>query len=464
MANKMDQSTPRICQRPFITNHHWLVYEIPLSIMSVSVSYDSNHNNNIQEPPPPEDDYHLNFISFCLLGLAISVPYSSVMNATKTFESRLDTAFFSHFSAVYLTAKFLFLVFVMVSLDKSRLHGATGPALYSLCVISGLLMVISGVQALRGDLLTALMLGVSLVTSVVGAVAEAGAYSLAAQFPGGALIQALFIGGAIAGTQSSLTSFILSCIFVKNDPTGDVWFTWLNFGLGLMIVWTAALSWYFCQQTTYFKYHHNRPSKSSDTENEEEHKSRLIDVLLNIGDLCTFVFISGIASMIIWPFIPANTHSVAKDTIKEQWWQGHLFRPLAFLCSAVSSLIGRLLPSVPGMFHCNLPFVGFAFLKCFLIIVYMMGNVQLEKRQMIVSPLLANDILYFVLTAVTSIGSGYLTTVANMSAPDRVKPQDRVTVSNLMVFFTYYGDLVGTLFSTVVAVLMKTVLSVPLAD
>lgn len=416
-----------------------------------------------EQGAPPKDAFNFTFISFCLLGLAISVPYASVMNATKTFESRLDTAFFSHFSAVYLTAKFLFLVLVMAVVDKQKLHGATGPAVYSLCAISVALMVVAGLPSLEGDVLTALMLAVSLVTSVVGAVAEAGAYSIAAHFPGGALIQALFIGSAVAGTLSSLTSFVLSCWFSKCDKQGEIWFTWLNFGLGLMIVASAALSWSQCQHTAYYQHYHNAIIDSDDTsEDDPSTKSRLVDVLLTIGDLCTFAFISNIATMIIWPFIPANTRSVAEGSVHAEWWQGHLFRPLAFLCASVSSLIGKLLPSVPGLYHSHLPFIPLALGRCFLIIVYMMGNVQLAGRHMIVRPLLANDALYFTLTAITCMASGYMGTVASMAAADRVRLQDRSTASNMMVFFTYYGDLVGTLFSTVVAVLMKTVLSVPL--
>src|SRR5689334_11407721 len=116
-------------------------------------------NDNNEDAPP--DTGNFTFTSFLLLGLAMSVPYSSVLNATKTFEHRLDTAFFSHFSAVYLTTKFLFMVLAMVGIRKERLHKATTCAIYSLCIISFLLFIIAGYDGLNGDLLYKLMLAIA---------------------------------------------------------------------------------------------------------------------------------------------------------------------------------------------------------------------------------------------------------------------------------------------------------------
>lgn len=439
------------------------------------VMNDHHHNNNQQQAQlAPHDSYNLTFWSFLLLGLAMSVPYSSVMNSTKTFERRLDTAFFSHFSAVYLTAKFLFIVAAMLFLKKEQMYRVTSVALYGLCMISLLLLVIGGVDDLDGGMLYFLMLLLSLVTSIVSAVVEAGAYGLASAFPPH-ITQALFIGGAVAGTLSSLISFLLTLYFAEDYS--DTIFTWCNFGLGFYIVLSAAFLWNRCCHCDYYIYyqhrieerkrrprHHNSHDDVDDGGGgggEENQHSRLIDVLLKIGDLAIFIFVSGVATMIIWPFIPANTHSVAKGTIDSEWWQGRMFRPLAFLTSAIASLIGKLLPSVPGMHRSRLPFITLALIKCLLILVYMLGNIQLKGRVMLVKPLLANDAFYFFLTAINSISTGYFRTVASMSAPERVGDTDRSMAANIMVFFSYYGDLVGTLFSTIVAVLVKTVLSVP---
>lgn len=282
------------------------------------------------------------------------------------------------------------------------------------------------------------------------------------------MVQAVSIGSTIAGTFSSLLSFSLTWLFHGDSSSeGGLWFSWLNFGTGLVVVVAAAWCWATCQQSSdYFQYYHDQLHYDQEhcrEENEQDRKqgSRLIDVLLDISDLVTFAFISNIALMIFWPFIPANTRSVNDGSPTQRWWQGYMFRPLAFMCSALSSLIGKLLPSVPGFYTENLPFVAFALGRCLLIIVYMMGNVQIAGRKLIVQPLLASDSLYFIILTSSAILFGYLSTVASMAAPNRVRPVDRATASNLMVFFSHYGDLVGILVSTVTAVLMKTVLSVP---
>lgn len=409
---------------------------------------------------PPHDTYNFTFTVFLLLGLAMSVPYSTVMNATKTFERRLDTAFFSHFSAVYLTAKFLFMVCAMIWLScRGQMHKVTSVAVSALAAISLVLLMIAGWEGLAGDALYPVMLVTALVTSITSAFMEAGAYRLAGAFPPH-ILQALFIGSSCAGTLTSTISFILTFWF--GEDRSDRLFTWLNFGIAFAIVAGAAIMWSQCQRAEYYRFYAGRLEKGGQVERRDEKQhERLIDILLRVGDLAAFVFISGIVSMVIWPFIPANTLSVVEGLPGAAWWQGRMFRPLAFLVSAIGGLIGKLLPSMPIFYRPHLPFLALAVARLSLILFYMMGNVRLRGRTMLVRPLLANDAFYFILTAASSIAGGYTVTLATMCAPDRVEPADRGTVTSIMAFFAYYGDLVGTLLSTVVAVLMKTVLSVP---
>ena len=80
----------------------------------------------------------------------------------------------------------------------------------------------------------------------------------------------------------------------------------------------------------------------------------------------------------------------------------------------------------------------------------MLGNIKFAGYEDYILPVksvLASDVLFYLITAISALQSSYLATVSMMWAPARVRPKERTVAIAIIIVMGCFGFITGTLIS-----------------
>lgn len=407
-------------------------------------------------PPPPQDRKRLVQLTAALSGLSISLPLSSVIASSQYFDARMAGSDYGYvFTCIYATM-FIGIKFGVVlwglftGQQLQNRQGKPGLAVFGLS--AGLLIMLGlTVSDSTAQFLFYSLLSLTIVLSVTAAKLEAGTFGVFATFPAH-IVQTVFIGQGMAGIWSSGIALLLQAAMplVKNSQK----FALFNFGFAFAIVAFCAIMWAILERSSrFFQFYTSESIKTDKTVHKSCEKSSYKQVFVQVYDLALVIFLSTFLGMLMFPFMVNKTYPYGNN-VSEKWWT--LFRPFGFFVASLADLAGKWSPSIPFIHDTSVPLISIASIRVFVFIGLLLGNLQIEGRKLPWEPLLPNDVLFFILLAISGLINGLVVTLASMRAPLRFSNDGtKARAARVISLCNLSGNLLGALSALVFAWFLK---------
>lgn len=434
----------------------------------------------------PKDPYNFIYFMIFFLGLSGHLPWNAVLTAQPYFKARLadssmGSEFTAHFAIIFKALKLA--VFTAVSIAGIRINNKlwVGGSAIGNVLVFGIFtsMVQQSETVLSANSFYTITLFLVIAAGLFLALFECGMYSILGTFPSH-LTQSFMAGNAIGGILAAL-NLIINYYSASSNIYSS---TKTYFIISTLVFLLSAISFIVFLCTDYCKYYQKRlalytvisqvspqstttgtakkleESRSNSFEPKEllrkqtnnKIESRCfgdsIDLIRKLWSSNLALFIVGFVNLTIFPALVSVTESTGAKLPNASAFQRDLFVPLAFLIVSAADFIGKMLLSFEFVRKMdNLPFPAMSISRILLIPLFLLGNIHIKGRPLILPAALASDTIFFSLLTFAFISGSYISTIIMVTAPKKldITEQSRATV--LLCSAGLLGVFSGSVFS-----------------
>lgn len=431
----------------------------------------------------PKDSYNFIYFIIFFLGLSGHLPWNAILTAQPYFKARLvdssfGTEFTAHFAIIFKALKLA--VFTAVSIAGIRINSKLwvgGSAIGNVLIFAIFTsMVQPGKDGLSANSFYLITLTLVIAAGMFLALFECGMYSILGTFPSH-LTQSFMAGNAIGGILAALNLIITYYSAASNIYSS----TKTYFAISTVVFLLSAFSFIVFLCTDYCKYYQKRlalytvisqvnpqtpqttkkieESRSNSFEPNELLKKKLtkietkrfddsIDLIKKLWSSNLALFIVGFVNLTIFPALVSVTESTGAKLKDASPFQRDLFVPLAFLIVSAADFAGKMVVSLEIVRKWDrLPFTAMSISRILLIPLFLLGNIHIKGRPLILPNILASDTIFFSLLTFAFVGGSYITTIIMVTAPKKldITEQSRATV--LLCSAGLLGVFSGSVFS-----------------
>jgi solute carrier family 29 (equilibrative nucleoside transporter), member 1/2/3 len=430
----------------------------------------------------PKDPYNFIYFIIFFLGLSGHLPWNAILTAQPYFKARLidssfGTEFTAHFAIIFKALKLA--VFTAVSIAGIKINNKLwvgGSAIGNVLIFTIFTsMVQPGGDGLSANSFYLITLTLVIAAGLFLALFECGMYSILGTFPSH-LTQSFMAGNAIGGILAALNLIINYYSAASNIYSS----TKTYFVISTLVFLLSAFSFIVFLCTDYFKYYQKRLAlytvisqvsphaakkleQSHSNSNSFEPKELLkkpsnqpktkrfedsIELIKTLWSSNLALFIVGFVNLTIFPALVSVTESTEAKSKNVSPFQGDLFVPLAFLIVSAADFAGKMFVSLEFVRKLDrLPFTAMSISRILLIPLFLLGNIHIKGRPLILPNILASDTIFFSLLTFAFISGSYITTIIMVTAPKKldITEQSRATV--LLCSAGLLGVFGGSVFS-----------------
>lgn len=432
----------------------------------------------------PKDPYNFIYFIIFFLGLSGHLPWNAILTAQPYFKARLidssfGAEFTAHFAIIFKALKLA--VFTAVSIAGIKINNKLwvgGSAVGNVLVFAIFAtMVQPGKDGISANTFYLITLSLVIAAGLFLALFECGMYSILGTFPSH-LTQSFMAGNAIGGILAAL-NLIINFYSASSNIFSS---TKAYFIISTLVFLLSVFSFIVFLCTDYFKYYQkrlalytiisqvqnphitNNPKKLEETRsNSFEPKEILrnslnkyetkrfddsVDMIKKLWSSNLALFIVGFVNLTIFPALVSVTESTGAKLKDSSPFQRDLFVPLAFLIVSAADFLGKMVVSLEFVRKFDkLPFTAMSISRILLIPLFLLGNIHIKGRPLIIPNVLASDSIFFSLLIFAFIGGSYITTIIMVTAPKKldITEQSRATV--LLCSAGLLGVFSGSVFS-----------------
>ena len=432
----------------------------------------------------PKDPYNYIYFIIFFLGLSGHLPWNAILTAQPYFKARLidssfGTEFTAHFAIIFKALKLA--VFTAVSIGGIKINNklcVSGSAIGNVLVFAIFTsMVQPGRDGLSANSFYLITLTLVIAAGLFLALFECGMYSILGTFPSH-LTQSFMAGNAIGGILAALNLIINYYSAASNIYSS----TKTYFVISTLVFLLSAFSFIVFLCTDYCKYYQKRlalytvisqvnPETPQIGKKHEENRSNsfepkellrqktakkleskrfddLIGLIKKLWSSNLALFIVGFVNLTIFPALVSVTESTGSNQKDASPFQKDLFVPLAFLIVSGADFLGKMVVSFKFVRKMDkLPFTAMSISRILLIPLFLLGNIYIKGRPLIIPNVLASDTIFFSLLTFAFLGGSYIATIIMVTAPKKldITEQSRATV--LLCSAGLMGVFSGSVFS-----------------
>ncbi|KAG1678670.1 Equilibrative nucleoside transporter 3 [Nymphon striatum] len=254
---------------------------------------------------------------------------------------------------------------------------------------------------------------------------------------------AVILGSNISGTLVSVIS-IIALAGSPNLRTAAIYYF-----LTALFVLLACLDTYFALPLIrFYRYHEQKSGKAKDVSWSRPPFWR---IFTKVWPQCFNVFMVFFVTLSIFP----NIHAAIKPVDKDFAISPKYFSPVTcFLTFNFFAMVGNIIPNWftrPGPKYVWIPIL----LRILFIPFYMFCNYDPDLRGDVIPFYINNDWIYFSVSILLGLTSGYFSSLAMMYAPRCVQPKHAQTAGMMAAFFLVLGIFCGVNFSLFLGKLLQ---------
>lgn len=434
---------------------------------------------------PPEDKYYLIYGLIFFLGISGHLPWNAILTAQPYFKAKLaqssmGSEFTAHFAIIFKALKLA--VFAAVSLAGIKINNKLWVGVSALGNVLVFSVLAAMVGASNGSANSFYLITLSLVfaAGLFLALFECGMYSILGPFPS-RLTQSFLAGNAIGGILAAV-NMIISFYSASNN----IYASTRTYFIISTIVFVASLGLFIvflCSE--YCQYYQKRvalysvlaqtpspreraaktwmtskvgdssdllPLNSSNEKNSGFEKPKWMDftgagLLKQLWSPSMALFFIGFVNLAIFPALTSVTESTKAVDPNATPFQRELFVPLSFLLLSIADFCGKMMPTLRIFRFDRLPFTTLSLARFAFIPLFLLGNIKVHGKALIIPAVLASDVLFFILIVVAFASAAYLATLIIISAPKRVDVAEQSRATVLLCSALQLGVFGGALFS-----------------
>lgn len=402
----------------------------------------------------PRDHYNAIYLNIFYQGLSNLLPWNVLIIAQEYFAARLSKLpeardFIIHFTLIFMTMKFIFLV---SGISASRKCRPDQQIFWSTVGNAGVFIVIFLVcvfEMFNLHVFYYLIVSLVILASLLTAFMEAGFMSLLSSFPPN-YTQSYIVGHGFAG----LTVALLKIASVLSTDSGvSTAFAELYFGISMLIIIASVLLFHQMRKLDTFQFYYQRGLAAAQTKEKAESLAEMsgmplqghsstMQIVRQTYDLVLTVYLLTWVNIIIWPAViimTETTQAFSSPTYKT------LFHAIVMFIGCIFDLVGKMVPGFSVFAIRRLPFLPLALLRLLILPILLLGNIKIASYKLPFQPLLPSDLLLMTMIAIKSLSGGYLGTLCMIWAPLRVQPPDRSRAVAILIYAIGLGLFVGSL-------------------
>jgi len=195
---------------------------------------------------------------------------------------------------------------------------------------------------------------------------------------------------------------------------------------------------------------HNETDQRS-TNNTNSNEQKVYKTFKKIKIQALALFLTFVITLSLFPSVVSGIESINKETNSSYY--NNLFVSIGFLIFTLCDWLGKVMPGYPKFVIRNTRIINMAsFSRIIFILLFMVCNVQFKDSygnplDRTLPIIIRSDLLYFVILAIFSVSSGYISSLLLMITPDLVEDDEKELSGSIMVFVLSFGLASGSIFS-----------------